>query len=171
MAEGNATYLSVTWPILTDTPITIDTLFPSASSPGGRLVSPSLSSSAHFSPTVLPKCLSAFTPAASYTLRGWDLSSACHTRTPILQKKKQGPQGWWGETEAGGDEGRQGLWWGAFVRVPAEGRVSDWTRQPTGHRLRLRSAHRWAHVAAHQQSLQGGSLEGWGGLWVTPLRF
>ena len=87
---------------------------------------------------VLPKRLSAFTPAASHTLRGWD-SSACHTRTPILQKKKQGPQGWWGEMEAGGDQGRQGLWWGAFVRVPRRGARLWLDEAADCHRLSLPS--------------------------------
>lgn len=65
--------------------------FPGPSSCGGCLISPSsLSSSAHFLPTFLPKCLSTCTPAVSYTRGGGDLNSACRDEDPHFTDEEPG---------------------------------------------------------------------------------
>ena len=145
---GIVSYLSVTWPILTDTPITTDTLFPGASSPGGRLVSPSsLSSSAHFSPWSSP---SAFQPSRLLlpTHSGAGTVLPATRGLPFYGRRSRARRAGeerWRREETRGD---RGCGEGHSPVSPAEGHVSDWTRQPTAiasvfpvNRL-LRSAHR-----------------------------
>lgn len=137
---GIVSYLSVTWPILTDTPITIDTLFPSASSPGCRLASPSS--------VLVSPLLSHCPPQVPFSLH-----TCCFLHTqglgPQFCLPQRGLPFYRGRSRAhrAGEErwrreetrGDRGCGEGHSSVSPAEGHVSDWTRQPTGHRLSLPS--------------------------------